>query len=202
MNYVITIARQFGAAGLPVAEKLAEKLGIEYFNRDLVDKAAEELDIPASEILEEEELKDGRRDAVFEKLFPLGNGPKNRQDKIYAAQSHVIQRLAERGSCIIVGRCSDYVLNSHENALHVYLHASFDERVKNCVEYLNMTEAEAKRVVPRAEKARNSYYLHYTGYMQDDPDHKDIIIDSGRFGIEGTAEILENAVRKFLCSES
>ncbi len=202
MNYVITIARQFGAAGLPVAEKLAEKLGIEYFNRDLVDKAAEELDIPASEILEEEELKDGSRDAVFEKLFPLGNGPKNRQDKIYAAQSHVIQRLAERESCIIVGRCSDYVLNSHENALHVYLHASFDERVKNCVEYLNMTEAEAKRVVPRAEKARNSYYLHYTGYMQDDPDHKDIIIDSGRFGIEGTVEILENAVRRFLCSES
>ena len=202
MNYVITIARQFGAAGLPVAEKLAEKLGIEYFNRDLVDRAAEELDIPASEILEEEELKDGSRDSVFEKLFPLGTGPRDRQDKIFAAQSHVIQRLAERGSCIMVGRCADYVLNSHENALHIYLHASLEERVKNCVRYLNMTEGEAEKVIPRAEKARNSYYLHYAGYMQDDPAHKDIIIDSGRFGVEGTAEILEYAVRKFLCSKA
>ncbi len=197
-NYVITIARQFGGAGLPVAERLAEKLGIEYFNRDLVDKAAEELNIPASEILEEEELKDGRRDSVFEKLYPLGNGPRNRQDKIFAAQSHVIQRLAERESCIMVGRCSDFVLNSHENALHVYLYASLEERVKNCIDYLHMTEEEALRVIPKAEKARNNYYLHYAGYMQDDPAHKDMMLDSGRFGIEGTADILEYAVRSYL----
>ena len=113
MNYVVTIARQFGAAGLPVAEKLAEKLGIEYYNRDLVDKAAEELDIPAAEILEEEELRNGGQDTIFEKLYPLGNGPKNKQDKIFATQSHVIQRLADRESCVVVGRCSDYVLKNH-----------------------------------------------------------------------------------------
>ncbi len=198
MNYVITIARQFGAAGLPVAEKLAEKLGIEYFNRDLVDKAAEELQIPATEILEEEELKDEGSDSIFEKLFPLGNGPRSRQDKIFAAQSHVIQRLAERGPCIIVGRCGDFVLNSHENALHVYLHSSLEYRVKNCVQYLNMTEADALKVIPKAEKARNNYYLHYTGYMQDDPAHKDLIMDTEKFGIEGTAEILENIVRNHM----
>lgn len=195
MQYVITIARQFGAAGLPIAEKLAEKLGIEYFNRDLVDKAAEELNIPAAEVLEEEELKNEGQDSVFEKLFPLGDGPRSRQDKIFAAQSHVIQRLAERGSCIIVGRCGDFVLRNMENSLNVYIYASLEERIKNCVDYLKMTEAEARRVIPRAEKARNNYYLHYAGYMQDDPINKDIFIDSGRFGIEGTADILENIVR-------
>lgn len=195
MQYVITIARQFGAAGLPIAEKLAEKLGIEYFNRDLVDKAAEELNIPAAEVLEEEELKNEGQDSVFEKLFPLGDGPRSRQDKIFAAQSHVIQRLAERGSCIIVGRCGDFVLRNMENSLNVYIYASLEERIKNCVDYLKMTEAEARRVIPRAEKARNNYYLHYAGYMQDDPVNKDIFIDSGRFGIEGTADILENIVR-------
>ena len=198
MNYVVTIARQFGAAGLPVAEKLSEKLGVEYYNRDLVDKAAEELDIPASEILEEEELKAVGRDSLFEKLYPLGNGPRNLQDKIFAAQSHVIQRLAERESCIIVGRCSDYVLKNHENALHVYLYASLEERVKNCVDYLHITEAEAFKMIPKAEKARNSYYLHYAGYMQDDPTGKDILIDTGRFGIDAVAEILESIVRKQL----
>lgn len=198
MSYVITIARQFGAAGLPVAEKLAEKLGIEYFNRDLVDNAAEELQIPAAEVLEEEELKDGSRDAIFDKFYPLGNGPRNKQDKIFAAQSHVIQRLAERGSCIIVGRCGDFVLRDRENALHVYLYSSMENRVQNCVDYLNMSEAEARRAIPRAEKARNNYYLHYAGYMQDDPVHKDIFLNTGKFGIDGTAEILEQIVRSRL----
>ncbi len=198
MNYAITIARQFGAAGLPVAERLSEKLGIEYYNRDLVDRAAEELKIPATEVLEEEELKDEGRDSFFEKLYPLGNGPKNKQDKIFAAQSHVIQRLAESRSCIIVGRCGDYVLNSHKNALHIYLHASMEYRIKNCMDYLHMTEEEAAKVIPKAEKARNRYYLHYTGYMQDDPEHKDFIIDTEKFGIEGTADILSDIARTFL----
>ncbi len=198
MNYVITIARQFGAAGLPVAERLAEKLGIEYFNRDLVDKAAEELNIPAAKILEEEELSDEGRDSIFEKLFPLGNGPRSIQDKIFAAQSHVIQRLAERQSCIIVGRCGDYILNKHENALHIYLHSSLDYRIRNCVKYLGMTEGEAVKVIPKAEKARNNYYYHYTGYMQDDPVHKDFIINTEKFGIDGTADIIERTVRDHL----
>ncbi|MCR5023491.1 MAG: cytidylate kinase-like family protein [Lachnospiraceae bacterium] len=198
MNYVVTIARQFGAAGLPVAEKLAEKLGIEYYNRDLVDKAAEELDIPAAEILEEEELRNGGQDTIFEKLYPLGNGPKNKQDKIFAAQSHVIQRLADRESCVVVGRCSDYVLKNHENSLHVYLYADLESRMKYCVDYLEMSEDEASKMIPKAEKARNNYYLHYAGYMQDDPAHKDILINTGRFGVDETADILEKIVREQL----
>ncbi|MCR4590994.1 MAG: cytidylate kinase-like family protein [Lachnospiraceae bacterium] len=201
MNYVITIARQFGAAGLPVAEKLAQKLGIEYFNRDLVDKAAEELQIPAAEVLEEEELKDGGRDSIFDKLYPLGNGPRSKQDKIFAAQSHVIQRLAERESCIIVGRCADFVLRSRENALHVYLYSPLEYRIHNCVAYLKMSEEEAKKVIPKAEKARNNYYSHYAGYMQDDPAHKDILINTERFGIEGTANVLEQIVRTNLLNK-
>ena len=198
MKYVVTIARQFGAAGLPVAEKLAEKLGVEYYNRDLVDKAAEELNIPAAEVLEEEELKNSGQDSIFEKLFPLGNGPKDRQDKIFAAQSHVIQRLSDRESCVIVGRCSDYILKNHSNSLHVYLYADLDSRVKYCVDYLGMSESEAMKMIPRAEKARNNYYMHYAGYTQDDPLHKDILINTGRFGVDETADILEKIVREQL----
>ncbi len=198
MNYVVTIARQFGAAGLPVAEELSKRLGVEYYNRDLVDRAAEELKIPASKVLEEEELNNGSRDTFFEKVFPLGNGPGDLQDKIFAAQSHVIQSLAGRESCIIVGRCADYVLSDQKNSLNVYLYASLEERIKNCIEYLGMTAEEAKRVIPKAEKARNNYHLHYTGYMQDDPAHKDILIDTGKVGISVTAEILEKIVRERL----
>ena len=198
MKYVITIARQFGGAGLPVAEKLAERLGIEYYNRDLVDRAAEELNIPAAEVLEEEELKNSGQDSIFEKLFPLGNGPGYKQDKIFAAQSHVIRWLSDRESCIILGRCSDYVLKSHENSLHVYLYADLEIRVKNCIEYLGLTEEQARKTIPKAEKARDNYYRHYTGYMQDDPGHKDLCIDTGRFGIDGTVDILENIARKNL----
>jgi len=198
MNYVVTIARQFGAAGLPVAEKLAEKLGIEYYNRDLVDKAAEELDIPAAEILEEEELINSGQDTIFEKLYPLGNGPRNRQEKIFAAQSHVIQRLADRESCIIVGRCSDYVLKNHSNALHVYLYADMETRIKYCVDYLSMSGDDAAKTIPKAEKARNDYYLHYAGYAQDDPVHKDIFINTGRFSVDEVSDMLEKIVREKL----
>ncbi len=195
MNYVITIARQFGGAGLPVAEELSERLGIEYYNRELVDRAAEELKIPAAKVLEEEELKDGSRDTFFEKLFPLGNGPSDLQDRIFAAQSHVIQSLAAKESCIMVGRCADYVLRDHENTLNVYLYASLESRVKNCMEYLKMSEEEARKIIPGAEKARDNYHLHYTGYRLDDPDHKDILIDTGKFGVTGTVDILEFIVR-------
>ena len=195
MNYVITIARQFGAAGLPVAKELSERLGIEYYNRELVDKAAEELKIPASRVLEEEELNDGARDTIFEKIFPLGNGPRDLQDKIFAAQSHVIQSLAARESCIIVGRCADFVLSDHGNSLNVYLFASMEERIRNCVAYLDMSSEEAKKIIPKAEKARNNYHLHYAGYGQDDPAHKDLLIDTGKVGISLTVEIIEKIVR-------
>ena len=149
-----------------------------------------------AEVLEEEENHLDPGDSIFNKLYPLGNGPKARQEKIFAAQSHVIQTLAERQSCIILGRCGDFVLQKKENAIHAYLYASIEERIKNCVEYLHMTEDEAGKVIPRAEKARNNYYLHYAGYEHDDPAHKHIMIDTGKFGIDGAVEILEGMVRK------
>lgn len=198
-DYVITIARQFGAAGLPVAEELSRRLNIEYFNRVLVDRAAEELKIPAAKVLEEEELKDGRRDSIFEKLFPLGNGPRDLQDKIFAAQSHVIQSLAENRSCIIVGRCADYVLRKFDNTLNVYFYASLEARVRYCVDYLGMSEDEALKIIPKAEKARKNYHIHYTGYELDDPAHKDLLIDTGKFGVSGTADILEHIIKTKYC---
>lgn len=103
-QYVVTIARQFGSLGRPIAKALAEILGIEYYDRDIVEATAEKMGLPVSVISDQEEkVKSG----FFQMGFPLGMGSTEQQIEIFNEQAKIIRDLAERQSCIIVGRCSD-----------------------------------------------------------------------------------------------
>lgn len=95
-----------------------------------------------------------------------------------------------------MGRCADYILESAKNHLRVYIYASYDQRLKNCVETLKMTEESAKRMIREVDKARDAYHRHYAGYAPADVNYKDILIDSGMLGVEGTAQYLAELVRK------
>ena len=131
-KYVITINRQFGSLGRPIAKRLAEKLGIGYYDRDLIDKAAKALDLPASVIDEEEEKAEGHVSVPFRTmLYPLGKGTSDMQDKIFHAQENLIRFLSENETCVIVGRCSDFVLLDRENSMHIYIYAPYQDRLKN-----------------------------------------------------------------------
>lgn len=196
-RYVITITRQFGSMGRPIARKMAEMLGIEYYDRDLVDQAAEKLNLPVSVINEVEEKANSlAKNPFFRMASPLGSGTTTTQDKIFEAQQNIIKFLAEKETCVIVGRCADFTLSEMENAIHIYIYASYEARLEHCIKDLGMEEDEARRMMAAVDKARESYHMNFTGYMPDDKSHKDILIDSSLLGVEGTAEYLVELVKK------
>ena len=123
-TYVVTIQRQFGSMGRPIARNMSEKLGIEFYDRDLVDQAAQKLNLPVSRVRENEETGEKKgRNPFWQMLLPLGSESPDEQDKIFEAQKNIIQFLAEKESCIIVGRCSDFILHDMKNAMHIYIYA-------------------------------------------------------------------------------
>ena len=196
-KFVVTITRQFGSLGCPGAKRMSEILGIEYYDRDIVDQAAKKLKLPVSVINQEEEKAAKPEISPFSRMmFPLGKGTSSTQDSIFEAQKNIIEFLAEKHSCIIVGRCSDFILGDEKNSMHIYIYASYEARLKHCTEDLGMEEAEARRMIKLVDEARNSYHMQYAGYLPDDKRFKDILIDSSLFGVEGTAEFLAEAVRK------
>ena len=196
-HFVVTVQRQFGSLGRPIAKAMAKQLGISYYDRDLVDQAAKELELPASVVREEEERAVKQTpNPFFSMMFPLGSGTSETQDKIFETQKNIIRFFAERESCVIVGRCADFILSEMKNAMHIYIYASYDARERHCVEDLGLDEEEAKHMIRTVDEARDQYHLQYAGYKPDDKRFKDIMIDSSLFGVEGTADFLAEAVKK------
>lgn len=194
-RYVITVTRQFGSMGRPIAQKLAENLGIEYYDRDLIDMAARKLGLEAEEIGAAEESASQIYTNPFERMaHPLGTKATAVQDRIFETQKNIIRFLAEKDTCVIVGRCADFVLYDMENTMNVYIYAQYEARLKHAVEDLGLDEEEARRTITRVDKARENYHLNYAGFKPDDKKFKDILIDSSFLGIEQTAAYLTLAV--------
>lgn len=192
-KYVVTITRQFGSLGRPIARKVSETLGIEYYDRDIVDLAAKSLDLPVSTI---SDIEESAKSAFFNMSYPLGMGTTAIQDSIFAAQRNIITDLAEKESCIIVGRCSEHILKDRKNIINVFIYAPYNERLRNCVERLNMQPTEAKKMIAEVDKARESYHRHYCGYSMSDKDHKHVMLDSSLLGVDGTCDVLVGIIKK------
>lgn len=197
-KYVITITRQFGSLGRPIAQKMSEKLGINFYDRDILDQTAQKLNLPVAEVGQEEEsVKSSIAVKSFFKMaHPLGNvETTHKQTKIYEAQENIIRFLAEKESCIVVGRCSDYILAEEERAVHIYIYAPYKERLKNSIEELGLTEEEARKMIKQVDDAREAYHQSFAGFKPDDKNFKDIMIDSSFLGVEGTADYLVKAIK-------
>ncbi len=192
-KYVVTITRQFGSLGRPIARSVSEILGIEYYDRDIVDLTAKKLALPVSTISDYEE---SAKSAFFTMSYPLGMGTTEIQDSIFATQKKIILDLAEKESCIIVGRCADHILGDRKNIIKVFIYAPFAERLKNCVERLNMQPEEARRMIASVDKAREAYHRHYCAHSMADKDYKHILLDSSLLGIEGTCDVLVDIIKK------
>ncbi len=192
-KYVITISRQFGALGRTIAQNMSETLGIEFYDRDIVEHTALRMGLPISEISKEEERADG---FWAEKRYPLGMGPVSMQDELFQVQTNIIRDFASKESCIIVGRCADYCLKDMDRVLNVYVYAPFEKRIENCTSILGMDEKTARKMALEVDKARDSYRKKYCRKMSGDFENMDICIDSGRFGADVTADILCDIARR------
>lgn len=193
-KYVVTITRQFGSLGRPIAARMAEILGIEYYDRDIVDATARKLDRPVSEVIAADEIIS--RNNYFSMLFPLGQSDIVRQHEVFNAQQEIILDLADKGSCIIVGRCADRILENVKNHIRIYIYAPYEDRMSNCIESLKMNDVEARRMIREVDKARDAYHRHYAGYAPEDVNYKDLLINSSLLGVEGTAQYLAELIRE------
>lgn len=192
-TYVITIARQFASMGRSIAQKMSEELGIEFYDRDIVEATAKRMGQPVSVISEHEEHDTNK---FFRRQYPLGMGIANMQDEIFSVQTNIIGDFIDKGSCIIVGRCAQGAIKDPSRVLSVYIYAPYEVRFDNCVKHLDMSPKLAKKMIKEVDKAREQYRHRYCSKSDTPFDGYDLMIDSSRFGVDGTAEILMAVVKE------
>lgn len=192
-KFTITITREFGSLGRSIARELSRDLGVEFYDRDIVEEVAQKLHLPVSQVSDEEERS---KHSFWPRMFPLGTDEDYIQDIIFDVQRDIILDLAKKSSCILVGRCSDYLLEHEKNNINIFIYAPYVKRLENCVETLGMTESEAKRMITSVDRARNIYHRKYAGFLPNDPEHKNLMIDSSLLGVTGTATLIADMVRK------
>ena len=197
---VITIGRQFGSGGRYVGKLLAEKLGIPYYDKQLLAEAAKDSGI-CEELFEDHDEKPTRS-----LLFSMVMGMQMHSDaggaymdmplnhKIFLAQFDAIRRIASEGPCVIVGRCADYVLRDKPNAVHVFVKADMPSKVERAVTYYGVERMKAEEVIRKADKQRASYYSYYATSDWGDINNYDLTVDTGKLGVEGAVELISRYV--------
>lgn len=192
-QYVITISRQFGSLGRSIAQALSQELGVDFYDRDIVEQTAKRMGLPVSVISNSEE---NARSVYFRRIYPLGMGLPSLKDEIFLVQKNIIEDLANKGSCIIVGRCAGSILADRPNHLGVYIYAPYRERFKSCTQRLGMDEATAQKMIREVDRSRELYHRHYCPEVKDPFTDHDIMLDSSFFGVEGSAKLLAHIARE------
>ena len=194
-RFVITVNRQFASHGREIAKRLSEILGVPCYDGEMIQEAAEELSIPEDVVEREEETAVRQPQPATRIPFAMARNSSNTQNEIFEVQSEFMKRVVKKGSCVVVGRCSDYILSEEENALHIYIFAEYKARLQYCMEVLGRTEEDSRKALREIDEMRDSYSLEYSGYLAEDKEYKDILIDSNTMGVEATAQYLAVAAR-------
>lgn len=183
-NRIITISREFGSGGRTIGREVAARLGIPCYDSELIEKIAEKSGFAKEYVAEHGEYAQHGHWLV--NSFSSGrafNGMSN-QDQLWILQRKIILELAEKESCVIVGRCADYILNDTENCLKVFIHAALDKRAKRIVEVYGEREESPEKRLRDKDKRRKAYYYFYTDMKWGEAKNYHISLDSGVLGIE------------------
>ena len=186
---IITIAREYGSGGRYIGKLLAEKLGIKLYDKELI-KEVSRLSGLKEEYIEENEQKRNKLD----NLWYYGNLSNN--DKLFLSESNVIKKIAKKESCIIVGRCADYILKDNKNVIRVFIYSSLENKVSRAVKYYGLKEKNAKKIIEDTNKKRSEHYKHYTNSTWNNPNNYDICINSDSLGIETAVELLYESIKR------
>lgn len=196
-NKIYTIGREFGSGGREVGEKLAAKLGIKIYDKELLQQAAKDSGF-CEEIFENHDEKPTNSflySLVMDtysvsgySAAPFLDMPLNH--KVFLAQFETIKKIAEKESCVIVGRCADYALSDNPDCINVFIHADLDVRIKNVSRNLNITENKARDIINKTDKQRASYYNYYTSKKWGDSKSYNLSLDAGKLGTDNCVEMI------------
>lgn len=197
-NTVICIGRQYGSGGYEIAKKTAEKLNIPFYDKELVELAAKKGNLHDETVKRvDEKAANSFLYSIVTGNYSAGNlgGPLYYDmpinDKLFIAQSEVIKEIAAESSCVILGRCADYVLAEEDvNSISVYIYAALDTRIENIMQKDGLTRSKAKDKIVKTEKQRRAYYDYYTNREWGKMTNYDLCIASDAFGIDKAVDII------------
>ena len=196
MYPIITISREFGSGGHSVGQKVAEELGIPFYDSELVDQVAKRSGYTKAVINEQGEYTD-----KMSKWFSVSMAPamyfENPQDEIFKAQKRVILDCAEEGPCVIVGRCADYVLGDYSNVINTFIYAYKDDRLNRIMDIYKLTEKQAADKIKKTDRERKLYYEARTGREWGGIESNSMLFNTSLLGIDGVTDALEAIYRKW-----
>ena len=195
-HMVITIGCEYGARGNAVGRKVAEDLGIRFYDRELVDAIIDEGGVP-KDIMEKVEEGvtiagkgvQGQERGNFSKYADL-------TERAIHVQKQIIRKLADRESCVIIGRSADYILKDREDVLRIFIYSPNEVRIKNVMESHNLSEPDAKLLISEKDKRYHKRHLALTGSNRGDRHNRDLLIDSSLLGVERTASYIETLAKE------
>ena len=200
---VITIGRQYGSGGNEIGRKLAEELGIDFYDKNILRMNSDESGIKESYF----HLADEKAGSRLLYRIVSGMTPEMREpsfgsdlisaDNLFRFQSEVLRKLAEEQSCVIVGRCADYVLEDADDIelVRVFIYADMDARIRRVREKELYTPEDVRKNVKRIDKERRNYYRYYTGRGWADPENYDLLINTSTTGIKGSVRMIEEYIK-------
>ena len=196
---IITISRAFGSGGRTIGREVAKKLGIPCYDRERVDKVAEESGYHADFIEEAGEYAPVTSSFLFNIAVspnPMATmGSMSMSDKLFVCQTNVIKKLADEGPCVIIGRCADYILRDREDCLHVFIHSDMEKRAKRIVELYGETKQTPQKRLAEKDNKRKVYYKHYTGRNWGEAKNYHLSLNSGLIGVDKCVDIITDIAK-------
>lgn len=188
--FVVTISREYGSGGRIIGRELATELGIDFYDKEIITLAAQECGLPQSTVQEWSEKK--TNSMLYDAYIAAQTKPLS--DEIYLAKADVIRKVAEKGACVIVGTCGDYVLRDRERCLRVFIYAPLEERVRRAEKEYGLQQSNATSYVKKRDKQRSGYYNSYATGSWGDRANYDLMINSS-IGISCAVGLLKSAVK-------
>ena len=199
MRTIITIGRQFGSGGRNIGARLAKKLEIPFYDKELLKKAAEKSGLCEKlfENFDERPKSLLYSIAMDSYMFALPGAVTNDslEQQVYLATFDAVRHVAEEGPCVIIGRCADYALVGWDNTLSLFIHAPLERRIAAVARRQNLDTDKARQMVLRTDKRRAAYYEYYSAKKWGAVDSYDFCLDSSAFGQDGAVELIEDLVR-------
>ncbi len=197
-HIIINVGRQLGSGGHDIARMLALDFKAKYYDKEILNLAAKESGF-SEKIFEQNDEKKGFIRGLFNMTTPHVSGAYESgfsQENLFKFQSDAIRKAAEKGSCVFVGRCADYVLRDFENVVNIFITASMHDRVQQILNKQNVTPPEAKHMILQAEGKRAAYYNYYTGKKWGHAESYDLCVNTSILGLVETEKMIADFIRK------
>lgn len=193
-NKIITISREFGTGGRTIGKLLAEKLGIPFYDKSIIDKAAEASGLSADFIAQAEQKLTSSMLFNFVTFGYQHPDYKPLSDQVYIAEYKVIKEIAAQGPCVIVGRCADSILREKHDLINIFIYADMAHKIERCVTHYNISLKDAEKEIKDREKQRSRHYQYYSEQVWGNKSNYDLCVNAGALGIEGSVELLNSFV--------